>query len=425
MNMFKKLMKGVMTGALALTVIAGIGTVSASAESLEVGAGKAVTVGDRQITVNPNAADTFYVAFPTVKDGKATIKSWEVYATGVTSTKIDLSNLNATKDNYVAIKTAKKAEPVIIHFPANTAKLKITCTLQENGTPDLTIENKGKDGKTYEAQNIDFRVGANGGLVLANGITQDYDLLAMQGATIYASVAPSDKVEAAKENITDKADDAIVYKTYEAPILRGVTAKFKVAKKANAPKVNIDYTKRVLKISDKMEYATVNTESYKAGDYTPGSKEGVDAPKQTTLFVRTKANGKKAASKITPVIIGEFQTAPSTKSEAVTYKNDAAEANIATIGEKNVSIALDAAKKNVTIKNGTEATVGIYLGTTEKASDKATKVLKAGATVKVKADLVKDAICVRVEGDNKTKKYASDWAKATLKFEEAATEKTK
>lgn len=455
MNMFKKLMKGVMTGALALTVIAGIGTVSASAESADPSASpepsKSLVVGDevmpgdsygsRSICVYTGDVDTFYVAFPTVKSDKVVVKSWDVYATGTDYAIIDLSNLNATKDNYVALKTATKPDPIIIHYAANKNKLKITCTPKDGAAPEIKAESKA----TGAAYTLYLRAGAYGGMPIEGDVDyiekkdgeevsyervvnsliskEEYDAFAMQGATIYADILPdSDEIVDAKKTWEDKSDSNVKYKVYDAPFLSGVTAKFKIAKKANAPKVNIDYTKRIMKISDKMEYTTIGA-GYKEGTYVTGSKTGVVPSANTTYFVRTAGKNGKAPSKVTPVIIGAMTATPTAlNAPASCSTDDSIKVAEVTVGKdtKVVEVALDKDDKTYTFKNSTGLNIGLYYGTTAPADTaKGQKVLKT-TDVKIKKTLIGTSnVYVRVEGDNKSKTFASAWVKLEKPAEES------
>lgn len=250
--------------------------------------------------------------------GAIKIATWDVYDLERDGTKVpapitvDLSKLSNTKVNYVEIKTDDIDDPMVIQIPAVATKNTVTYNAQSN---ELTFKAGEADATTIEYRTAysDWREvkGVSSGKATAFSEYQE------QGATLYVrtpgAAADTELVKyTGQTTLTDATSKKELSNVYVSGSLPGKEVKLAIAKKANGPKVTVDYTKAVLTFAKGTEYRILETGTAT----TPSDPNGYkNAPVSTflsapsgVLEVRTAAvvnndapKKAKAASKWTRV----------------------------------------------------------------------------------------------------------------------------
>lgn len=276
----KRVLQGTALAALAAAAWMGAGTVDAAAADADnvfpvkslfyYHEDEEVSLGDGQtLFVNAPDSTTKEIIFGvgTYNANKKTVKitSWDVYDVEENGyVEIDLSKLNNTKDNYIAIKS-ESTNPVYIRITGSIKSQKLkyaadtdTLTISDlkTGSKAVTTAKAGKGWEyrtsygNWETLDVDENKGT------ATNCFSNYQ---GQGASIYVRAAAN--LAIGKSPLPDKVKDAndksstpTEYPLYEGGNLPGKEKKFSIKKQANGPKVTIDYTKGTIKIPDKTEY---------------------------------------------------------------------------------------------------------------------------------------------------------------------------
>ena len=137
----RRLLQGTVVIALSVMAWAGAGSVDTSA-SINI-SNVRVDTKAQQIVVTPNSGDKevlFSVAKKgsNKKTGKTTFKmsAWDVYdVNGSGNITIDLSKLNAAKENFIAVMTGDMDKPFIIKIPASDKVNVLTYNAQKHEDP--------------------------------------------------------------------------------------------------------------------------------------------------------------------------------------------------------------------------------------------------------------------------------------------------
>ena len=444
MRQWKKFFAGVSLGVCTFAMAAMFSVTGADAAEV-AGANLAVDYEEQQLTVKAATGDKqIYVAFPTVKNvktkdwetnemvvtQKVTVKTWDIYDGTAT---VDLSNLSPLKENYVMVK-GTVSEPVMIHFTASTGGMRLT---YDGANDKVTFWDK-KGSEELWDRNFQYRS--------PYGSWKDYSSYqtkleghAQQGTTVYFREKPTVKSAGfGKETTTKKIDG---YTTYEAGHFGGAESKVKITKRANGPKVTVDYVDCMFNIPLGTEYrfnyyqtwTPVSTYEDWKGRLTadPVDMRVNTTPNQGGIFeVRYAAvdteKQKKAPSKYTQIAYEKMET--------VTLNSS----NVNNTWDVIKTIVQDSQKASeMTFEYVKNAKTGLYTGlkATNVSGDKVYEIavadntmpgpeanLKQVATANAKnakgvpgratGALPKYAgkyIWVRIKADAKKKRWASDW----------------
>lgn len=452
----KRVLQGTALTALAAAAWMGTGVADASAAdatntfpvdklSFEVKEGDKVlheNDGQTLYVTAPDDAQEVIFGVGTYNANKKTVKiaSWDVHDVKKDKEviEIDLSKLSNVKDNYIAVRT-ESTNPVYIRIAGSIKSQKtkyaadtgiLTVSDLKTGSKAVT-EAKATNGWEYRTP-----YGSWEELDLDENNKSEADAFASyqdQGASIYLRAAADLKIGAKLpdkiKDANDKAQNPTEYPLYDGGKLAGKEKKFSIPKKANGPKVTVDYAKGTVKIPDKTEYRVfaasgsafelitpANTDGDKiaknsdknAKDVIDFLTVGKDVASAGVLEVRKEAvSGKKAVSKWTRVELA----AP----KAFTaMDNIKADANIttatATSGKVTINYVKDkkekfSTKNSIIITNGSSDNIDVIVaGSEPKATDKA-KTIKStkNATIKVSNG---NTVYIRTAGDKKTTKWA-------------------
>ena len=320
----KRVLQG--TALTALTAIAWFGSGSAASAAVSI---QDVEFDEEGISLEVQFSDTELMAgiAKVDKNKKAKVTAWDVYepAEGAStgSAKIDLSKLNVTKDNYIALMTNDMESPLYVKLAAAAKRNRITFRGNTARISDFKA-----DGEDIKEKEIDYRRTTDAWGASGKVSELDFSEYQYQGATLYVRVKGINKLKAANGKTDDIKDGKVSVvpagsttevsvDVYNIGSLPGKETKLNIAKQANGPSVPVDYTKGTVTINKNLEYRVIK-ESGTATYNAIGSKEvktvaglleataNVQAADSAILEVRKAAitNGKgKCASKWTRVKI--------------------------------------------------------------------------------------------------------------------------
>lgn len=412
MNLFKKMMTGVAVGALTLAVAGGVGSVSADAAAIKA----TPNAAEQTITVPKSGNKEVMVAYPTVKAGKLTVKSWDVYeAPAKGDYVIDVSALNATKDNYVMVKS-DSADPVLIKFAAVNAKIK---AVYNAGTAQIAFDGAAEDA------GFQYRTASGSWAEFTNGTT-DLTRYEMAGSTVYFRETPSDDVTVEKAEEVEMGDEKITVSKVVS--FGGKEIKVKITKRANGPKATVNLDAGTYVVAKKgTSYRNANT-----GEWTTTTEDKqtvtVDITEDGVFEVKTAkvedndAKKAKPESRITQYAYAAAKTVTTSKTGSATI-------DIKDNGTKDAESKEELTFSYQTPKAGAETYPGIVVKNAGKAAYQViitsetdtskftdTKTYKStavagGKEVKIAASKMKDGdlVYVRYASDKKTGAWASEY----------------
>lgn len=430
----KKVLQG--TALTALTAIAwfSVGSAGASA-SVDI---NNVVFDEEGISLEVQFSDTELITgiAKVDKNKKAKVTAWDVYEPADENAqgkaKIDLSKLNVTKDNYIAIMTNDMTSPLFVKLSAATKKNRITF----RGDTARISEFKA-DGNPVEE--IDYRRATDSWGASGKVSELDFSSYQYQGATLYVRVKGINKLKAKDVKIDGQvaivpagSTTEVNANVYDIGSLPGKETKLNIAKQANGPSVPADHTKgtvtinrnlecRVIKESGTTTYNAVGSKEVKTVAEFLKETDTTGAEDSAILEVRKAAvtNGKgKCASKWTRVKIENPK-------ELLLDSANTKDIKDATI-EKPVTIStsagaimeagykLNSKQTEVThlvLTNKCEDNYEYYIGSSVPATgDKAIKPIKKGKTINIKqGDVSSRNIYIRLAGDKKAKRWAGAW----------------
>ncbi len=427
----------------------------------------------QELTVAGGTDKKISVSFPTVKDkvikGEKNICSYDVSSSGV---KVDLSTLNVTKDNYIKVWGDKNTTPVMIKIPASVQLGKATVNYKDEKNI-LTVAKK-KETSPFNA-NIQYATATgswNDGEQTANGtigiyITKYLNLGATLRVRVAASAKPSNvtmkTVASESDSETDlkpveysvnKSDTKVL--TYETEAtFASKEVKAKVAKRANTPKVKVDYKlgtvtlpkNAMFRVNGYKDDGTAvdgtNLGKWTAGDKKvlsavavadAGNKVDISGGKVLDLIngggvdVRIAATDKKPASnylafnyagKVTPYV--EAVTAP-TEEDAKTPADSKCDSAVAKLTNKQVNsegtlnandfmnAEIDYTRTKAVYKTNGSVKTATSGAITLKNTDKkyAYDIVTVTGTDAPKAELKKGVKTVKASGKDVTIKVKND-----------------
>lgn len=291
----RRLLQGTAVTALSVLAWAGAGSADTSA-SITIDNVKVDTEA-QQIVVTPSAGDKevlFSVAKKgsNRKTGKTTFKmsAWDVHdVNGSGSITMDLSKLNATKENFIAVMTGDMDKPFIIKIPASDKVNVLTYNAQKH-----ELEFKAGDSKrnAIAATSFEYRIPSgkwSENQKLENGVIKDiFEEYQYQGASLYVrtcSVYAELQADTYYSNVYDANNLDNKLDVYVSGKLPGKISKLNIAKQANGPSVAVQYTAGTLTLPKAAEYRLLvkgesNSYSFKEFDVT---KDGQAAGKETIV----------------------------------------------------------------------------------------------------------------------------------------------
>lgn len=260
----KKLLQGMTITALAIIAWFGTGSADASA-SIGIEAVKVDTEA-QQIIVTPGAND-MEVLFGIAKKGnngkagKTVFKTsaWDVHdVNGSSEVKMDLSKLNAAKENFIAVMTGDMDKPYIIRIPASDKVNVLTYNAEKH---ELEFEAGSSKSNAVAAKSFQYRIlGGSWRTVndLEKGVAKNvFSEYQCQGASLYVRTC------AVQKDLTEDSYYSDVYdasnldnklQVYSAGTLPGKISKLNIAKQANGPSVSVQYTAGTLTLPKAAEY---------------------------------------------------------------------------------------------------------------------------------------------------------------------------
>lgn len=261
----RRLLQGSAIAALAVLAWAGAGSADTSA-SIDISKVR-VNTEAQEIIVTPGSGDKevlFSVAKKgsNRKTGKTTFKmsAWDVHdVSGSGDIKMDLSKLNAAKENFIAVMTGDMDKPFIIKIPASDKVNVLTYNAQKH-----ELEFKAGDSKRNAVAATSFEYRTPSGRwsdeqTLKNGIIQDiFEEYQYQGASLYVRTCAKDetdlKADTYYSNVYDAGNLDNKLDVYVAGKLPGKVSKLNIAKQANGPSVSVQYTAGTLTLPKAAEY---------------------------------------------------------------------------------------------------------------------------------------------------------------------------
>ena len=446
----RKLLKGMFVLAAVAAVQIGVSSVDASASSITL---KNITVDHEnqqlKISESTESKDTqIYVGTATVKNVKSkaadgstvvskvlTTKTWDTYdyKSGMI---VDLSTLNRAKDNYIQIKGNRYTDPLTIKIPAINSKVGAKFD-PVAAVPKVTVnDNTDKKNPVAITDDIEYRTQYSGWTAYTAGTT-DLTIFQQTGSKLFFRVAASanmtlDKATKLTDDVVDANKAALT--VYKVGVFPGKELKVAITKRANAPKITVNYITNQFTIPKNAQYR-INTVA-KLGTwsdvYTVATK--IDAPETVgAIELRVAATDKKAASKSA---ILDFAAR-----NAITVKNSAKKTKAADILAYDISansiVDTITVEYNLrgTVYNGIKLTnattdayqvvvadAGTYTSTSLPAATVSGKVVKPNATTLI---TLKDGqeVYIRQVGDAKTTTWSTDYVGfGTVKFPAVETE---
>lgn len=412
MNLFKKFMTGVAVGAMALVVAGSTGMTTADAAAIKAGD---ITVDYEEATITVKSADKeLLVGYPKVKvnesDASAStvkVSSWDVYAGNTKGTTIDISSLNLTKENYVAIKGTTNTDPVLVKLSVIDKAIKVKYD-KNTGAMSITASTEAVPAMQYRTTTGAWKE-----------VTEDtnYTLYQQQGATLYFRAMPD---EAAA---VTAADGAVAnYAVYEAKgAFAGKEAKVKVSKLSNGPKVAVNYEKNTITIPKGVKYDIYTSKTTAGADEWKDAADKVvetlvpteDGLEAGLVAVKKVAEGK-LDSKVTIFAYNAVAALEIGKElDDITAYTNIDDNNAIKI--ENV-VSKDNKTTAVKVTNGNEAAGATYqvivaeaeMEQAGLAASTTAKTIKPGknATIKCAAG---QSVYVRIAGDKKAETFASNY----------------
>ncbi|MCI9077426.1 MAG: hypothetical protein HFH68_00700 [Lachnospiraceae bacterium] len=424
----KRVLQGTALTALAAAAWMGAGSADASASATATGI-TADANGNYVLNVTGTGKEVMVGVAKVSKSGVAKVASWDVY--DGTSATVDLSKLNTTVDNYIAIKDNDE-KVTFIGIAAASKKN----TIAFNAATGKITEVKTKVGTTDgTAAEVQYRTATSNWSAATALSAIDLAKYQYQGATLYVRVPSSSTATVGTPSV--KFEDT-EYNVSPVGSLPSKETKLNIAKQANGPAVTLDYTKGTAKVKKGTEYRVVGS-SIVSGAAVEANGSTLDVATvlaandaEGVLEVRTAAkvdtNVKKCkvASKWTRVLIEKPKTF--TEVAGVITTNTAATtgealATVTTGGATAIKVEYTTKKvKNVETKNGVKLTNSsalayqYFVGSAAPTADTAAKdikTLKAKGTRDVVANIVTTGntkIYIRVAGDKKAKRWVGQWA---------------
>lgn len=361
----------------------------------------------------------------------AKVTSWDVY--DGKNAKVDLSKLNVTNDNYIAIKDNDEQ----VTFIGIAAASKKNTILFNAATGKITGVDTKIGNTSGKATNVEYRT-ANSSWAESESIDKiDLSTYQYQGATLYVRI-PADKGASSTLKATVKYGEKnkeVSYDVQKVGSLPSKETKLNVKKQANGPAVTLDYAKGTAKVKKGTEYRVVGSQVVSGGTIEAVGANGstfnvtklVEAisPNDTeaVLEVRTKAKTdgstvkqNKVASKWTRVSIQKLKAFVSGNNKL----NDAeyakvtsgASADIANVSGGVIKVQFTTSGRNankkisgISIENKSDNAYEIAVETTGSAIKKLAK----NKTLKLSPS-AGQKIYIRVAGDKKNKVWVGDWA---------------
>ena len=291
-----RLLQGMAVTALAAAAWAGIGSAGASA-SININ-NVSVNTNDQQIVVTPGPGDK-EVLFGIAKKGNNRkagktvfkVSAWDVHdVNGAAKVTMDLSKLNAAKDNFIAVMTGDMDTPYIIRIPASD-KVNVLTYNAEKHVLDFKAGNNKRNAVAVKA--FQYRI-PGGGWTTVNedkvnkGVTENiFSEYQSYGASLYVrtlAVQENLKQDSYYSDVYDAGNIDKKLEVYVAGKLPGKISKLNIAKQANGPAVSVQYAAGTLTLPKAAEYRVLIKE------------EGADGKSNYTFKEFQKTEGDKTST---------------------------------------------------------------------------------------------------------------------------------
>lgn len=432
----KRVLQGTALTALAAAAWMGAGSTDASAAASVTGIAPDIN-GNYVLNVTGTGHEIMVgVAKVNKNTGKTTVTSWDVY--DGTSAAVDLSKLNVSNDNYIAIKDNDE-QVTFIGIPAASKKNTISFNAATGRITEVKTKVVSTDGTS---PNIEYRT-VNSDWSKKTPIGNiDLAKYQYQGAALYVRIPAGDMTKSSTFKDSVKYNDKD-YNVTNVGSLPSKETKLNIQKQANGPAVTLDYTKGTAKVKKGTEYrvvgsAVVSGEAIEAvgenGSTFDVTKLIAANDTEAVLEVRTVAkvdsNVKKCkvASKWTRVAIEKpkaFTEVAGTVTSGASISTDSAIVSVSTNGSLAIEVKFalkgtgnNQKKDGINIINTSGLAYQYYVGTAAPTADtpanqikalKAKPANKANATAKIAKASATGKIYIRVAGNKKDKQWVGQW----------------
>ena len=424
----KRVIQGTALTALAAAAWMGAGSTDASAAIADSGVALSTdeATGAKVLSVTGDSDDLQImvgIAKVNKNNGQAKISAWDVYDSN--SAKVDLSKLNVTNDNYIAVKTDDMDSPKFVGIAAAPKRTKVKLNGATAKFKEVMVDNSAYTGTlNIRTSNGDKWYNVTVG-------TEDFAGYQYQGASLYVRVPADTGKTTAKTEVTDVTDNRSNNATSPVKQLGSLPAKevkLNIAKQANGPKVIVDYLKGTIKIPKETVVRVVTSTVATSDALSNGSQTNTVTPgailgsaQKGVLEVCKAASDKgngKPASKWTRIAL--------TQPEALIVSNVASVNSTGTSvysvnvsgGSVDFSYNTNNKQKPTGIKLVNKVGVSIDYSIGEPKSDgTGVKAIKttgtASATLKISGTNSADGkdIYVRISGDKNGKTWPGEWKK--------------
>jgi len=300
----KKVRKLLFVSATALTVAVGAKAIDASAaDSAGSVAVDEIDYENLTLTIKANPGDT-RVLFATSK----TAKTWDAVPgelSGENKITADISWVSVSKDTTLYFKGDKSTEPVAVTLPKQNKKFKAVFDPMTNTVSFKNQSNSsGSDGSAAQSKIYWRKSKSEQWTEYAESeMSNLLESFAMKGITLYFQEG---QVAGTADNVGERPSKA---------------SSLKIAKRAAAPKVSLDYSKRTFNAKTTMEYRPVGETTWKSVESTTLSLKDAlpkaldpttitDPDATVSIDFRTKATAKKVSSQIRTVEVPVQEATP-------------------------------------------------------------------------------------------------------------------
>ncbi len=296
----EKVRKLLLVSATALTAAVGVKAIdAAAADPADSVAVDEIDYEDLTLTIKANPGDT-QVLFAKSK----TAKTWDAVPgelSGENKITADISWVSVSKDTTLYFKGDKSTEPVAVTLPKQNKKFKAVFDPITNSVNFQNRNNNSSDGSAAQST-IYWRKSKSTTWEIydKDKTPEQFPSFAMKGATLYFQEG---QVKGTPGNAGARPSKA---------------SSLKISKRAGAPKVSLDYSKRTFKTKTTMEYRTaskawtpVESTALSLKDALPEALiPTTDADQTVSIDFRTKATSRKVASQIYTVKVPVQEVTP-------------------------------------------------------------------------------------------------------------------
>lgn len=416
-------MRKIVYGALALGAALTLSVGSASAADATVVVSG--IEGDTLVLTTENAKQVMVgTASAKAVKGKTSktlkVSAWDTYDVVDGKVTVDLSKIATTKDAYLRIKADGQTpnQGISVKLPKTDVKLKAK---YDKGKGTITVSN-GKEAYKdatllWRTANSDYvndaATDANGVISEETSLGAELERYRMSGGTIYMCV-PQQEVEPVEEAFVEEdGTTEIAVQTLDAR--RSKEAKVTIGKRANAPKVSVNYVTGQITIPKNAQYrVTMYTEGTGAGDLGEFSAKLTE--KKILSLAQEEVEGKddiivaNAPFAVDVVTPGDGAKKPDSKIGHTVFGPQEPTDYVDSVKVEVVAIKKKTDVVNITVENKSQTeTYTFFIG--DAAKGVTVKPSKTGTLKNVE---IKDTTTISVQrvGDKKTETWAGNKTEA-------------